>query len=94
MKYIGGLSTILSKSIQLKYNGGLSTLLSESIQMRKKKRNIEGWSNILSEFVQQTFMKIKTKTFCFRKKKHTWKKCMCEGVSEDSRHGAWHVAFM
>ena len=38
--------------------------------------------------------KKKTKIFCFEKKKKTNfipGKCMCEGVGEDSRHGAWHV---
>ena len=39
-------------------------------------------------------IKIKIKIFCFEKTKknrfHTWQ-MHCEGVDEDSRHGAWHV---
>ena len=57
-------------------------------------KNIGGWSNIISESVQQTFARTKTKTFCFRKKISYTAKCMCEGVGEDSRHGAWHGTFM
>ena len=52
------------------------------------------WSNILSESVQRNFVRTKTKTFCFKNNFHTWKKCMCEGVGDGSRHGAWHMAFM
>ena len=52
---------------------------------------IGGWSNILSEFVQQTFTRTKTKTFCFRYNFHTWQKCTCKGVGEDSGHGAWLI---
>ena len=57
-------------------------------------KNIGGWSNILSESVQQNFTRTKTKTFCFRNSFLYMEKFMCEGVGEDSRHGAWHVTFM
>ena len=70
--------------------GGLSTVPSESVQMKYS----GGWSNILSASVQRTFAITKTKTFCFRNNFHTWKKCMCEEVGEDSRHGAWHMTFV
>ena len=33
----------------------------------------------------------KTKIFCFENKFSYMTKCMCEGVGEDSRHGARHV---
>ena len=38
-------------------------------------------------------MSFKNKNLLFKKKTHTHTqgKCMCEGVGEDSRHGAWHV---
>ena len=74
-KYIGGLSIVLSESVQMKYIGvcpnenigGLSTVLLESVQMKY----IGGWSNILSESVQRTFARTKTKTFCFINNFHT-----------------------
>ena len=74
----------------MKYIGGLSIVPSESVQMQY----FGGWSNILSESIQLTFTRTKTKTYCFRNNFHTWKKCMCEGVGVDSRHGTWHMAFM
>ena len=57
-------------------------------------KNIGGWSNILSKSIQRTFTRTKTKTFCFINNFSYMAKCMCEGVGEDSRHGAWHVTFM
>ena len=57
-------------------------------------KNIRGWSNILLESVKRTFTMTKTKNFCFRKQISYMEKCMCEGVGEDSRHGAWHGTFM
>ena len=33
----------------------------------------------------------KTKVFCFENRFSYMEKCMCEGVGEDSRHGAGHV---
>ena len=33
-KYIGGLSIVLSESVQMKYIEGLSTILSESVQIK------------------------------------------------------------
>ena len=33
----------------------------------------------------------KTKSFCFENSFFIHGTCMCEGVDEDSRHGAWHV---
>ena len=33
----------------------------------------------------------KTKIFCFEKTIFIHGICMCEGVGEDSRHGAWHI---
>ena len=35
-------------------------------------------------------MSFKNKNLCFEKADFIHG-CMCEGVSEDSRHGAWHV---
>ena len=79
MKYIGWLSTLLSESVQLKYIKGMSTVLSEYVQMRKKK--YRRWSNILSESVQRTFARIKTKTFCLKKKFiHGKNACVKESV--------------
>ena len=79
MKYIEGLPTVLSESVQMKYIGGLSTVLSESVQIKIYIYiyiYIEGWSNILSESVQRTFARTKTKTFCIKNNFHTWQKCM------------------
>ena len=36
-------------------------------------------------------MSFKNKNLMFWKKYFIHGKCMCEGVREDSRHGAWHV---
>ena len=55
-------------------------------------KNIRGWSNILSEIVQRTFTRTKTKTFCFRKKFHTWQNaCVNELVrTRGMGHGMGH----
>ena len=96
MKYIIGLSTVLSESVQLKYIGGLSTVLSESIQMRKKKEISDGGPTFYQSLSNEPSLELKQKPFVLKKIKKilTWKKCMCEEVGDDSRHGAWHEAFM
>ena len=45
-------------------------------------KNIKGWSNILSEYVEQTFVRTKTKIFFFFGNSfHTWKNaCVRESV--------------
>ena len=49
-------------------------------------KNNGGWFNILSESVQRTFKRTKTKTLCFINNFSYMVKCMCEGIDEDSRH--------
>ena len=55
-------------------------------------KNIGGWYNILSESVKRTFMRTKTKTFCFRNFFHTWKNaCVRESVrTRGMGHGMGH----
>ena len=52
MKYIEGLSTVLLESIQMKYIGGLSIVLSESVKMKY----IRGLSTVLSESFQMKYI--------------------------------------
>ena len=58
-------------------------------------KNIGRWPKILSESVQLTFARAKTKKkFCLEMILLYMAKCMYEGVSEDSRHGIWHMTFI
>ena len=50
---------------------------------------IGGLSNKLYRRLTNEFSK--TKIFCFENRFSYMEKCMCEGVDEDSKHGAEHV---
>ena len=49
----------------------------------------EGGPTVYRSLCIKPFQELKQKYFVLEKYFHTWqkKKCMCEGVGEDSRHG-------
>ena len=87
INYIGGLSNNIIRVCPINYIEGLSNNIIEvcPINYIGELSNKFGYQRMSNEFSKKKNISFILETIFIHGK------CMCEGVGEDSRHGAWHV---